>query len=136
MGIKYTIYLLFAGVIMCFYSVYASSKVISGIIHLPNSFHIIGELIVEIEIQDVSIVDSKSTIIAKKTITNVYALPIEFNIVYDDAIINSGNIYSVAVKCIHIDNAGKILNTFITTQTYPVITNGHGVVVNINLTET
>ncbi len=80
----------------------------------PNS-------VVEVELQDVSRQDTAAIVLGQQTITsNGRQVPFQFEIPYDPALVQEGNIYVVRAQ---IRADGQLL--FTSTSRYAVITNGH-----------
>jgi uncharacterized lipoprotein YbaY len=80
----------------------------------PNS-------VIEVELQDVSRQDTAAIVLGKQTIiTNGRQVPFQFEIPYDLALVQEGNIYVIRAQ---IRADGQLL--FASTSRYAVITNGH-----------
>ena len=80
----------------------------------PNS-------VVEVDLQDISRQDTAAIVLGKQTITsNGRQVPFQFEIPYDPALVQEGNIYVIRAQ---IRADGQLL--FASTSRYAVITNGH-----------
>ena len=80
----------------------------------PNS-------VIEVELQDISRQDAAAIVLGKQTITsNGRQVPFQFEILYDPALVQEGNIYVIRAQ---IRADGQLL--FTSTSGYAVITDGH-----------
>ena len=84
--------------------------------------------VLTVQLADVSIADAPAVVIAKETKTLTTQVPVPFSLSYDPAKIIKIHSYSVQAR---IEVEGKL--RFISTMSYPVITNGKPTTVDVRV---
>lgn len=95
-----------------------------GIIELNGLIESDGVLRMEAQIIDYSIADASAVIVGKTEIELIDSFPLSYSISYKIEDINEANLYSVSASLISVGDSGEEFTKFITTQIYPVLTNG------------
>lgn len=112
------------------------TQVISGEILLPSSDRSAESAEIVIQVEDVSRVDAPSTVIGEQRQRGISLVPgraLEFAVEIPASLVNDRHDYSVRA---HIDMSGSgdvEVGDFVSTQSYPVLTRGHGTKVRIRV---
>jgi putative lipoprotein len=80
-----------------------------------------GDVVIEVQLQDVSLADAPATVLATQRITSPSQVPIAFTLAYRSAAIDERNRYAVQAR---IEQGGRLL--FINDTHTPVLTYGGG----------
>ncbi|MDO6525746.1 YbaY family lipoprotein [Motilimonas sp. 1_MG-2023] len=95
-----------------------------GVIELNGLIEFNDILRMEVQIIDYSIGDASAVIVGKTEIELIDSFPLSYKVSYKAEDINEGNLYSVRASLISVRDSGEEFAKFITTQAYPVLTNG------------
>lgn len=87
----------------------------------------------EVRLIDYSIADADSIVINEAEIETIDKVPFEYSISYKESDIDESRLYSVSVSLIFLDDVGAEYIHFLTTQSYPVLTNGASSEINLLL---
>jgi len=108
-----------------------SDSSISGTIDFNGPVNLENVIRAELHLVDHSIADSSQIIISEAIVTPIVETPETFNIYYKESDINQSYSYSVTAAVFLIDDNDEEYRGYITTQIYPVLTNGFGSEVNL-----
>lgn len=97
------------------------TSAVSGVVSFDPAFPIPADAVLTVQIQDITLQDVASTIVAEQVIPTQGQLPpLPFTVAYDPATILPGNLYSMAARV--TDASGNPL--LISDTVTPVLTNG------------
>jgi uncharacterized lipoprotein YbaY len=101
-------------------------KAVTGTIDFAEPVDLGSLVSARIKLVDVSIADAPEIVISEQIIEPIDAVPISFSVNYLEEEIDPSRSYSISAAVYGVNDLDVEVRAFITTQTYPVLTQGFG----------